>query len=58
MGLPMSTLKKKLSTSLEDYLETILWLERSGRVARVRDISKKLHVGMPSVTAALKALHD
>jgi len=46
----------KLSKSQEDYLETILLLVRKGRVARVRDIASQLHVGMPSVTAALKAL--
>ena len=45
-----------LSRSLEDYLETILLLVRRKRVARVRDIAKRLNVGMPAVTAALKAL--
>ncbi len=45
-----------LSRSLEDYLETILLLVRRRRVARVRDIAKRLNVGMPAVTAALKAL--
>ena len=48
--------KKKLTTSLEDYLEAILILVRRGRVARVRDIAKRVGVGMPSVTAALKTL--
>ncbi|MDY6913438.1 MAG: metal-dependent transcriptional regulator [Planctomycetota bacterium] len=48
--------KKKLTPSLENYLEAILILERTGRVARVRDIAKRLEVGMPSVTAALKTL--
>ena len=47
---------KRLTASLEDYLEAILVLERRGRVARVRDIAGRLGVGMPSVTAALKAL--
>ena len=46
----------KLTRSLEDYLEAILYLIRKGRVARVRDIAKRLGVGMPSVTVALKAL--
>jgi len=45
-----------LSRSLEDYLETILFLIRRRRVARVRDIAKRLNVGMPAVTAALKTL--
>ncbi len=48
--------KPKLSKSQEDYLEAILLLVRKGRVARVRDIAGQLGVGMPSVTAALKAL--
>jgi len=47
---------KKLTTSLEDYLEAILILVRRGYVARVRDIAGRLGVGMPSVTAALKTL--
>ncbi|MCK4601526.1 MAG: metal-dependent transcriptional regulator [Phycisphaerae bacterium] len=51
-----SAAKKKLTPSLEDYLEAILVLIRQSRVARVRDIAKRLRVGMPSVTAALKAL--
>jgi len=48
--------KSKLSTSLEDYLEAILHLVRRQRVARVRDIARRLGVHMPSVTAALKVL--
>lgn len=48
--------KDKLTPSLEDYLEAILYLIRKGRVARVRDIAKRLGIGMPSVTVALRAL--
>ncbi len=48
--------KKRLTRSLEDYLEAILVLVRQNRVARVRDIARRLGVGMPSVTAALKTL--
>jgi len=47
---------KNLSPSLEDYLETILVLERKNRVARVKDIAESLSVQMPSVTGALKNL--
>lgn len=47
---------KKLSPSLEDYLEAVLELVRLGKVARVRDIAKRLGVGMPSVSVALRAL--
>ena len=46
----------KLTKSLEDYLEAVLALVRRGRVARVRDIARRLGVGSPSVTAALKSL--
>jgi DtxR family Mn-dependent transcriptional regulator len=45
-----------LSASLEDYLEAILLLERSSRVARVSEIAEKLGVSRPSVTGALKSL--
>ncbi len=48
--------KKRLSSSLEDYLEAILLLIRRGRVARVRDIAQQTKVAMSSVTAALKTL--
>lgn len=56
MGKPSAEKDKKLTASLEDYLESILLLVRRGRVARVRDIAARAGVGMPSVTAALKAL--
>ncbi len=46
----------KLTTSLEDYLEAILFLEEKNRVARVKDIADFLSVQMPSVTGALKTL--
>ncbi len=52
----MAAAEKTLSASLEDYLEAILLLVRENHVARVRDIAQKVDVGMPSVTAALKAL--
>ena len=45
-----------LSASLEDYLETILQLERTSRVARVSEIAAQLKVSQPSVTGALKIL--
>ncbi|MGL1893583.1 MAG: metal-dependent transcriptional regulator [Spirochaetaceae bacterium] len=46
----------KLTPSLEDYLETILQLEKKNRVARVKDIASDLGVQMPSVSGALKNL--
>ncbi len=45
-----------LSSSLEDYLETIRSLEKLNRLARVKDIARRLNVKMPSVTGALKTL--
>jgi len=48
----------KLTTSLEDYLEAILFLEEKNRVARVKDIADFLSVQMPSVTGALKTLRS
>lgn len=49
---------EKLTTSLEDYLEAILFLEEKNRVARVKDIAEFLSVQMPSVTGALKTLRS
>ncbi|MCK5113395.1 MAG: metal-dependent transcriptional regulator [Phycisphaerae bacterium] len=52
----MPKVAKKLTSSLEDYLEAILDLtDKSGR-ARVRDIAERIGVGKPAVTAALKEL--
>jgi len=47
---------ESLSASLEDYLEAILLLERSSRVARVSEIAGQLGVSRPSVTGAIKSL--
>ena len=47
---------KKLSPSQEDYLEAILELENTKRVARVKEIAEYLDVRMPSVSGALKQL--
>jgi DtxR family Mn-dependent transcriptional regulator len=46
----------KLSSTLEDYLETIFRLEKKKRAARVRDISSRLNVAKSTVNAALKSL--
>ena len=53
-------MKKKdtLSESLEDYLETILELEKINKVARVKDIAEKLDIQRGSVTGALKLLGE
>ncbi|MBN1141035.1 MAG: metal-dependent transcriptional regulator [Deltaproteobacteria bacterium] len=47
-----------LSESLEDYLEAILDLERTSKVARTKDIAEKLAIKPGSVTGALKALGE
>ena len=52
----MPKLGKKLTSSLEDYLEAILDLTVNSGHAHVRDIAGRLGVGKPAVTAALKVL--
>ena len=47
-----------LSSSLEDYLESILVLSRRKKVVRVRDIAERLGVAMSSVNGALKRLAE
>ena len=47
-----------LSSSLEDYLETIFELARDGGVARVRDIAKRRKVRPASVSTALQRLAE
>lgn len=46
----------KLSSSLEDYLETIHHIETEKKAARVKDIAGRLNVRSASVTGALRAL--
>jgi DtxR family Mn-dependent transcriptional regulator len=50
--------KPILSESLEDYLETILDLEKTNKVARVKDIAEKMGVLRGSVTGVLKNLAE
>ena len=47
---------KKLSESLEDYLETIAFLSAENGSARLTDIAKAMSVKKPSATEALYAL--
>ena len=49
-------MKIELSESLEEYLEIILALEKTNKVARVKDISERMSVMRGSVTGALKSL--
>ena len=48
--------RRGLGESLEDYVETILALERDAGAARVSDIAARFGVSKPSVTGALRAL--
>ena len=48
----------KLTSNMEDYLEAILTLQAEQKVARVRDIARRLKVKMPSVTGAVRNLAD
>ncbi|MCD4677272.1 MAG: metal-dependent transcriptional regulator [Desulfobacula sp.] len=48
--------KIQLSESLEDYLETILALQRTKIVARSKDIAEKMDIKRGSVTGMLKKL--
>jgi DtxR family Mn-dependent transcriptional regulator len=49
-------LTAELSESLEDYLETILELQKANKVARVKDIAARMGVLRGTVTGALKSL--
>jgi len=46
----------QLTAAMEDYLEAIYHLQHEERVARVKDIARRLNVQMPSVSRALDAL--
>ncbi len=46
----------ELTSAMEDYLEVIYHLEQERRIARVRDIAKRLDVKMSSVSSALRSL--
>ena len=48
----------ELSESLEDYLEVILKLEQSQKVARAKDIAERMEVQRGSVTSALKNMKE
>jgi len=48
----------QLSESIEDYLEVILELEKSNKVARAKDIAERLNINRGSVTCGLKNLTE
>lgn len=49
-------MKEKLTSTMEDYLETIAVIKKQNEIVRVRDISRMLNVKKSSVNAALKSL--
>lgn len=49
-------MSRKLSSNMENYLETISWLEEKHGHAHIKDIAKQIGVSMPSVSEALAKL--
>ena len=50
--------KINLSSSLEDYLETIFNVSKESNIARSKDIARSLGVSRASVTGALRVLKE
>ncbi len=50
--------RKPLTPVMEDYLEAIFDLDKEKKVVRVKDIAKRMHVKMPTVTSMLKTLSE
>ncbi|MCD6153740.1 MAG: metal-dependent transcriptional regulator [Syntrophobacterales bacterium] len=48
----------KLSSTMEDYLETVLTVEKSKKFVRVKDIALKMNVKLPTVTSMLNNLAE
>jgi len=51
-------LRREQTASMEDYLEAIAKLGERRRAVRVKQLSERLGVKMPSVTSALKKLSE
>lgn len=54
----MSYIKHRADESLEDYLETILMLQKSRGQVRSIDIANEMHFTKPSVSVAMKNLRE
>ena len=52
------SIRQDLSDSLENYLEVILKLEQTNKVARAKEIADHLEIQRGSVTGGLKALSE
>lgn len=50
--------EKKITPSLEDYLESIYVLREQIQIVRVTDIAAHLHISKPSVHRALQMLRN
>jgi len=50
--------KQQLSSTMEDYLETLFLLSQEKGAIRVKNIAKRLGVKMPTVTNMLKSLSE
>jgi len=48
----------KLTKNVEDYLEAILLIGKEKKAVRIKDISHRLQVKMPSVVAMMKSLSE
>lgn len=54
----MSYIKHRSEESLEDYLETILYLQKRLGQVRSIDIAKEMNFSKPSVSVAMKNLRE
>ena len=54
----MSYIKHRADESLEDYLETILMLQKSKGLVRSIDIANEMNFTKPSVSVAMKNLRE
>lgn len=54
----MSYIKHKSEESMEDYLETILLLQKKNGKVRSIDIANELNFTKPSVSVAMKSLRE
>ncbi len=52
------TVKRPVTSAMEDYLEAIYDLDQGQKVVRVKDIAERLQVKMPTVTSMLKSLGE
>jgi DtxR family Mn-dependent transcriptional regulator len=51
-------MRNQTSESVENYLEAILMLQNEDKVVRVKNISRRVDVSMPSVHTALHVLEN